>query len=66
MENTGEKAAFSIRGACHYLNCSRPTLYRLMDMSAIPSFHILKRRLILKEHLDRFLRERLEAEGANR
>ena len=64
MESANEKAAFSVEEACHYLNISRPSLYRLMDQGRIPSFHIMRRRLLLREHLDRFLRERLaEAEA---
>ena len=59
MENATEKAAYSVESACRYLNVSRPTLYRLMDQGAIPSFHIRTRRLLLKAHLDTYLQERL-------
>ena len=52
-------AALSVDGACAYVGVSRPTLYRLMDQRTIPSFHIGRRRLLLKAHLDTFLRERL-------
>ena len=62
MENVTEKAAFSVTDACHYISVSRPTLYRLME-GAIKSFHIGRRRLILREHLDAYLQERLEAEA---
>jgi excisionase family DNA binding protein len=58
-----EKAAFSVEESCAYICTSRPTLYRLMDSGDIPSFHIGRRRLVLKEHLDRFLRQRLAAAG---
>ncbi len=63
MENTQEKAAFSIEGGCRYLDVSRPTFYRLMDQGLISSFHIGRRRLVLRADLDRFIQERL-AEAA--
>ena len=63
METNDEKAAFGVARACGYLDISRPTLYRLMDQGLIPSFHIQRRRLVLKRDLDRFLQERLEEEA---
>ena len=63
MESNQERAAFSIEESCCYLNVSRPTLYRLMDQGIIPSFHILRRRLVLRADLDRFIQERLAEEG---
>jgi excisionase family DNA binding protein len=60
MEIITGKAAMSMQAACMYLDISRPTLYRLMDTGAIRSLHIGRRRLILREHLDLFLAERLE------
>lgn len=65
MEKAGifEKAALSVDEASHYLGIGRAFLYRLMDSGTIPSLSIGRRRLILREHLDRFLQERLaEAE----
>ena len=57
------KAALSVEEGSTYIGISRSTLYRLMDQGAMPVFHIGRRRLILREHLDRFLQERLaEAE----
>ena len=64
MVVVNEKAALSVDQACTYLSTSRPTLYRLMDGGEIPSFHIGRRRLVLREHLDRYIRERLAAAGA--
>ena len=63
METVTEKAAFSIDAACAYLDVSRPTFYRLMDTGAIRSFHIGRRRLVLREDLAKFLQERL-SEGS--
>ncbi len=60
--NAPERAAYSVAAACAYIGISRPTMYRLLS-DDIPSFHIGRRRLILKEHLDRFLQSRLA--GAN-
>ena len=63
MVTTTERAALSLSQACVYLNASRPTLYRLMNLGLIPSFHIGRRRLVLKEHLDRYIQERLAVAG---
>ena len=59
MWTTNEKAAFSLDASCAYLDVSKPTLYRLMDSGEIRNFHIGRRRMILREHLDRFLQDRL-------
>ena len=56
-----EKAAFGIAACCSYLEISRPTLYRLMDSGQIRSFHIGRRRLILREDLVGFLQAQLAA-----
>ena len=63
MDNISNRAALSVEAACEYVGISRPTIYRLMDRGAIPSLHIGRRRLILKQHLDAYLQERLEAEA---
>ena len=63
MSKMADKAAFSVEEACNYIGTSRPTLYRLMDSGTIRSFHIGRRRLLLREDLDRFLQERLSAAG---
>ena len=63
METINEKAAFSVDEGCNYIGQSRPTFYRLMDQGEIPSFHIGRRRMVLKKELDRFLQERIEAAG---
>jgi len=63
MENNIGAAALSVEGACRYIAVSRPTLYRLMERGDIPSFHIVRRRLILRQHLDAYLQGRLEAEA---
>ena len=63
METVADKAALGLDAACTYLSISRPSLYRLMDTGAIPSFHIGRRRLVLREHLDHFLQERLAADS---
>ena len=63
MNNAREKAAFSVEEACEYIGTSRPTFYRLMDRGEILSFHIGRRRLCLKEHLDQYLQERLKSES---
>ena len=59
MEMVTEKAAFSLDASCVYLDISRPTLYRLMDSGEIRNFHIGRRRMVLREDLDQFLRARL-------
>ena len=61
MEN--QQAALSVDEAFRYVGISRALLYRLMDSRAIPSFHIGRRRLILREHLDAFLKTQLAAAG---
>ena len=66
MGTKRDSAAFSVNDACVYLAVSRPTLYRLMDQGAIPSFHILRRRLLLKQHLDAYLQERVAEAAAGR
>ena len=63
MNNTAERAAFSIDETCQYINASRPTVYKLMGNGSIPSFHIGRCRLILREDLDRFLQGRLAEAG---
>ena len=63
MSDTAEKAAFSVDEGCNYIGQSRPTFYRLMDQGEIPSFHIGRRRMVLKKELDRFLQTRLAAAG---
>ena len=55
--------AYGVSTACEYLDISRPTFYRLLASGLIPSFHIGRRRLVLKEHLDRYIRERLVDAG---
>ena len=65
MDSALEKAAFSVQEGAIYIGTSRPTFYRLMDSMAIPSFHIGRRRLVLREDLDRFIQDRLaEAQGS--
>lgn len=66
VESKMEKAALSVEGACHYISLSRPALYRLMGTGIIPSFHIGRKRLLLKEHLDSFLAARLAEAEAER
>lgn len=63
MEILTEKAAFGVDASCQYLEVGRPTFYRLMDSGAIRNFHIGRRRMVLREDLDKFLQERL-AESA--
>ena len=62
METIG-KSALSVTEASYYLGISKPNLYRLLAQGTLASLHIGRRRLILKEHLNRFLQERL-AEAA--
>jgi excisionase family DNA binding protein len=61
MEKVTERAALSVDEAFTYIGIGRAHLYRLMDEGKIPSFHIGRRRLILREDLDRFLQGRLAA-----
>jgi excisionase family DNA binding protein len=61
--NTEGRAAFSIDDSCAYTGVSRATLYRLLGEGVLPSLHVGRRRLVLRKHLDAFLRQRLEAEG---
>jgi excisionase family DNA binding protein len=63
MGKVMERAAMSVEEAFTYIGIGRAQFYRLMDQGEIPSFHIGRRRLVLKENLDRFLRERLAAAG---
>ncbi len=58
-------ASLSIEEASRYLGVGRASLYRLMDSGAVKSFHIGRRRLLLREELDRFIRDQLEQEQAN-
>ena len=63
METGLERAALSVDEACIYIGIGRAHLYRLMDSGQISSFHIGRRRLVLREHLDHFLQERLAADS---
>ena len=58
-----DRAALGVEASCGYLAISRPTMYRLLDAGAIRSFHIGRRRLILREDLDKFVQERLVEAG---
>ena len=53
------KAAYSLDEVCHYICVSRQNLYRLMDSGQIQSFHIGRKRLVLREALDAFLADRV-------
>ena len=64
MNSAPEKAALSVEEVGTYLGTSRPTVYRLMDSGALPSIHIGRRRLVLREDLDKFLQERKAEAGA--
>ena len=64
MTSAPEKAAFSVEEAGNYLGTSRPTVYRLMDSGDLPSIHIGRRRLVLREDLDKFIRDRKAEAGA--
>ena len=64
MEKVIERAALSVDEAFNYIGIGRVHLYRLMDEGAIPSFHIGRRRLILREDLDQFLQARKAEAGA--
>lgn len=64
MTSSTEKAAFSVEEAGIYLGTSRPTVYRLMDSGGLPSIHIGRRRLVLKEDLDKFIQDRKAEAGA--
>jgi excisionase family DNA binding protein len=63
VDNTLEKRAYSVEQAAYYIGGSRPTVYRLMDSGDLPSIHIGRRRMILKEDLDKFLDRQLAREG---
>ena len=66
METVAEKRAFSVDASCVYLDVSRATLNRLMDSGKLRNLHIGRRRLILRDDLDEFLRARLaESEIGN-
>lgn len=60
---TSDKAGLSLVEAAHYLGVSRAQLYRLLDSGDIRSFHIGRRRMVLRAHIDRYIQERLEAAG---
>ncbi|MCZ6675490.1 MAG: helix-turn-helix domain-containing protein, partial [Verrucomicrobia bacterium] len=65
-ETVAEKRAFSVDASCVYLDVSRATLNRLMDSGKLRNLHIGRRRLILRDDLDEFLRARLaESEIGN-
>ena len=59
---TAERAALSLEEAYGYLGVARATLYRLLDSGSLKSFHIGRRRLVLKSELDRFIAQQVEAE----
>jgi excisionase family DNA binding protein len=59
-----ERAALSVDEAFNYIGIGRAHLYRLMDEGEIPSFHIGRRRLILRADLDTFLQDRKAEAGA--
>jgi excisionase family DNA binding protein len=63
MEKIVERSALSVDEGCTYLGIGRAHFYRLMDQGEIHSFHIGRRRLVLREHLDKFIRERLAEAG---
>jgi excisionase family DNA binding protein len=63
MNTTLEKGAYSVEEAAYYIGGSRPTVYRLMGSGALPSIHIGRRRMILKEDLDKFLQDRRAEAG---
>lgn len=56
-------AGLSIQQAADYVGVSRAALYRLLGDGSLLSLHIGRRRIVLKEHLDRYLQERLAAAG---
>jgi excisionase family DNA binding protein len=62
MEPATEKAALGIKEILQYTSLSRAHLYRLFAEGLIPSFHIGRRRLVLKKDLDVFLEEMMERE----
>jgi excisionase family DNA binding protein len=64
MNTTQEKRAYFVEEAAFYIGGSRPTVYRLMDSGALPSIHIGRRRMILKEDLDQFLQDRKAQAGS--
>ena len=64
MQKLIERAALSVDESCGYIGIGRAHLYRLMDERVIPSLHIGRRRLILREDLDKFLQERKAETGA--
>lgn len=64
MQKGIERAALSVDESCAYIGVGRAHLYRLMDLLELPSIHIGRRRLVLKEDLDKFLQDRKAAEGA--
>ena len=64
MEKVIERATLSVDGGYSYLGIGRAHFYWLMDRGDIPSFHIGRRRLVLREDLDKFLRKRKAEAGA--
>ena len=65
MFSITEKSALSVTEAHCYLGIARAQLYRLMGSGELPSLHIGRRRLVLREDLDAFLRaRRAEGQGA--
>jgi hypothetical protein len=60
MKTEVEKAVFGIREIIQYTSLSRAYLYRLFD-KGLPSFHIGRRRMVLKKDLDIFLEEMKQA-----
>ena len=66
MEGTMQRASFRVEEAAQYLGIGRASLYRLLDSGDLQSFHIGRRRLVLKSELYRFIQVQLEAEdGGN-
>ena len=63
MDVVSERSScLSPEEAGHYLGVGRATLYRLLGSGALASFHIGRRRLILRSEIDRFIAEQVEAE----
>jgi excisionase family DNA binding protein len=63
MEYTMERAALGVKEVMQYLSLSRAHLYRLLAQGAIPSFHIGRRRLVMKSDLDRYIKDIRTAEN---
>jgi excisionase family DNA binding protein len=60
------KRVLSVNETCERLNCSRPTVYELIDGGEIESYHQGRYRKIIESSVDAYQQRRLDEEAARR